>query len=152
MKLFIVFSIITCFCQPLSFSNGRPVSNKVWASGPKQVKAVNLGGWLVTEGWIKPSLFDGINNKDMLDGTGVQFQSAKVGKYLSAEAGGGAITVATIASSSERFRLWRINEMTFNLRASTGRFVGLNKFGNRKHIVIEAEKPGAAEIPNPEKS
>ncbi|KAL0284689.1 UNVERIFIED_CONTAM: Glucan 1,3-beta-glucosidase [Sesamum angustifolium] len=145
MKLFIIFSIITCFCQLLSFSNGRPVSNKVWASGPKQVKAVNLGGWLVTEGWIKPSLFDGIINKDILDGTGVQFQSAKVGKYLSAEAGGGAITVATIASSSERFRLWRINEMTFNLRASTGRFVGLNKFGNQKHIVIEAEEPGAAE-------
>lgn len=29
-------------------------------------KAVNLGGWLVTEGWIKPSLFDGIPNKDLL--------------------------------------------------------------------------------------
>ena len=31
-----------------------------------RVKAVNLGGWLVTEGWIKPSLFDGIINKDFL--------------------------------------------------------------------------------------
>ena len=31
-----------------------------------QVKAVNLGGWLVTEGWMKPSLFDGIPNKDFL--------------------------------------------------------------------------------------
>ena len=30
------------------------------------IKAVNLGGWLVTEGWIKPSLFDGIVNKDLL--------------------------------------------------------------------------------------
>lgn len=33
---------------------------------PFKVKAVNLGGWLVTEGWIKPSLFDGIPNKDLL--------------------------------------------------------------------------------------
>ena len=31
-----------------------------------RVKAVNLGGWLVTEGWIKPSLFDGIPNNDFL--------------------------------------------------------------------------------------
>ena len=30
------------------------------------IKAVNLGGWLVTEGWIKPSLFDGIPNNDFL--------------------------------------------------------------------------------------
>ena len=31
-----------------------------------RVRAVNLGGWLVTEGWIKPSLFDAIPNKDFL--------------------------------------------------------------------------------------
>lgn len=31
-----------------------------------RVRAVSLGGWLVTEGWIKPSLFDGIPNKDLL--------------------------------------------------------------------------------------
>ena len=31
-----------------------------------RIRAVNLGGWLVTEGWIKPSLFDGIPNKDLL--------------------------------------------------------------------------------------
>lgn len=29
-------------------------------------KAANLGGWLVTEGWMTPSLFDGIPNKDLL--------------------------------------------------------------------------------------
>ncbi|KAI3852313.1 hypothetical protein MKX03_018958 [Papaver bracteatum] len=27
---------------------------------------VNLGNWLVVEGWMKPSLFDGIPNGDML--------------------------------------------------------------------------------------
>lgn len=30
---------------------------------------MNLGGWLVVEGWIKPSLFDGISNGDMLVGS-----------------------------------------------------------------------------------
>ncbi|MBA0851183.1 hypothetical protein Goshw_014807 [Gossypium schwendimanii] len=30
------------------------------------LKAVNLGNWLVTEGWMKPSRFDGIINKDLL--------------------------------------------------------------------------------------
>ena len=29
-------------------------------------KAVNLGNWLVTEGWMKPDLFDGIPNNDLL--------------------------------------------------------------------------------------
>lgn len=30
------------------------------------VRAVSLGGWLVIEGWILPSLFDGIPNKDLM--------------------------------------------------------------------------------------
>lgn len=34
--------------------------------GDSKVRGVNLGGWLVIEGWIKPSLFDGIPNEDML--------------------------------------------------------------------------------------
>jgi hypothetical protein len=46
----------------LSISLGR----KMTAQTSTRVKAVNLGGWLVTEGWIKPSLFDGIPNKDFL--------------------------------------------------------------------------------------
>ena len=51
------FILLSCF---FSISNGRVPP----AEFP--VKAVNLGGWLVTEGWIKPSLFDGIHNKDLL--------------------------------------------------------------------------------------
>lgn len=35
-------------------------------NGSPKVRAVNLGGWLVVEGWIKPSLFDDIPNGDML--------------------------------------------------------------------------------------
>lgn len=34
--------------------------------GDDKVRGVNLGGWLVIEGWIKPSLFEGIPNGDML--------------------------------------------------------------------------------------
>lgn len=34
--------------------------------GDSKVRGVNLGGWLVVEGWIKPSLFYGIPNGDML--------------------------------------------------------------------------------------
>lgn len=30
------------------------------------IRAVNLGGWLVADGRINPSLFDGIPNKDLL--------------------------------------------------------------------------------------
>lgn len=61
-KLLIIFSIL-CFCM-LSSSNGRSVSHNQGNGLP--VRAVNLGGWLVTEGWIKPSLFDGMPNKDLL--------------------------------------------------------------------------------------
>lgn len=31
-----------------------------------KVRAVNLGGWLVIEKWIQPSLFDGIPDGDLL--------------------------------------------------------------------------------------
>jgi len=31
-----------------------------------KVRAVNLGGWLVIEKWIKPELFDGIPDGDLL--------------------------------------------------------------------------------------
>ncbi|KAK1290903.1 hypothetical protein QJS10_CPB18g01230 [Acorus calamus] len=65
-----------------------------------KIKAVTLGGWLVTEGWIKPSLFDGISNKDHLDGTQVQFRSVKQNKYIAAENGGGTTIVANRASPS----------------------------------------------------
>ncbi|XP_058751089.1 probable glucan 1,3-beta-glucosidase A [Vicia villosa] len=94
-----------------------------------RVKAVSLGGWLVTEGWMKPSLFDAIPNKDFLDGTGLQFKSVTTGKYLCAESGGGTILVAnrTSASSWETFRLWRLNEETFRFRVFNKQFVGLDE-------------------------
>ncbi|WOG99055.1 hypothetical protein DCAR_0418402 [Daucus carota subsp. sativus] len=97
-----------------------------------RVKAVNLGGWLLTEGWIKPSLFDGIVNRDFMDGAGLQFKSVTVGKYLSAELGGGNIIVAnrTSASGWETFAVWRINETSYQLRVFNKQFVGVDTDAN----------------------
>ncbi|KAF7816941.1 putative glucan 1,3-beta-glucosidase A [Senna tora] len=105
-----------------------PISHSRQIHSNFQVRAVNLGGWLVTEGWIKPSLFDAIPNKDFLDGTGLQFKSVTTQKYLCAESGGGTIIVAnrTTASGWETFRLWRLNESTFRFRVFNKQFVGLD--------------------------
>ncbi|RZC64396.1 hypothetical protein C5167_008079 [Papaver somniferum] len=76
-------------------------------NGDSKVRGVNLGGCLVLEGWIKPSLFDGIPNGDMLDGTQVQFKSVSSNKYVSAQDGGGQnVNVdRDVPSSWETFRV-----------------------------------------------
>ncbi|KAG6650139.1 probable glucan 1,3-beta-glucosidase A [Carya illinoinensis] len=135
----LLLGIVFLFCK-VSLSHGR--------TNPSfRVKAVNLGGWLVTEGWIKPSLFDGIPNKDFLDGTGLQFKSVTTGKYLCAETGGGTIIVAnrSAASGWETFKLWRINEKTFNFRVFNKQFVGLDTSGNGIDVVAVASTPGKSE-------
>ncbi|KAH1216074.1 putative glucan 1,3-beta-glucosidase A [Glycine max] len=116
-----LLNFVTLF-SILSLSHGRR------ANANFRVRAVNLGGWLVTEGWMKPSLFDGIPNKDFLDGTGLQFKSVTTRKYLCAESGGGTIIVAnrTSASGWETFALWRLNEDTFRFRVFNKQFVGLD--------------------------
>ncbi|KAM1426867.1 hypothetical protein PS1_019351 [Malus domestica] len=93
--------------------------------GDSKVRGVNLGGWLVVEGWIKPSLFDDIPNEDMLDGTQVQLKSVTLEKYVSAENGGGMnVSVdRDIASSWETFRLWRVSESEFQFRTLQGQFL-----------------------------
>ncbi|KAM7515738.1 hypothetical protein LguiA_005321 [Lonicera macranthoides] len=90
--------------------------------GDSKVRGVNLGGWLVVEGWIKPSLFDGIPNGDMLDGTVVQFKSVTSGRYVSAENGGGMnVTVdRDIPSSWESFRASMTNQLTADYPESPG--------------------------------
>ncbi|KAL3619727.1 hypothetical protein CASFOL_034639 [Castilleja foliolosa] len=127
-----------CFCI-LSLSSAK----KSVPSIPP-VRAVNLGGWLVTEGWIKPSLFDAIPNKDFLDGTSLQLKSVTLGKYLSAENGGGSIIVAnrTDASGWESFALWRINANAFNLRVFNKQFVGFDSNGTMN---AEVDTPAAAQ-------
>ncbi|XP_045823834.1 probable glucan 1,3-beta-glucosidase A [Trifolium pratense] len=102
-------------------------------------KAVNLGNWLVAEGWMEqPSLFDGIVNKDLLDGTQVQLLSTKFQTYLAAENGGGADIVANRPSASgwETFRLWRVNETFFNFRVFNKQFVGISNQGGNKIVAV----------------
>jgi len=66
LNLIILFSMI------LSMTHGRPINPEF------RVKAVSLGGWLVTEGWMKPSLFDAIPNKDFLVSSYFAFISFRV--------------------------------------------------------------------------
>ncbi|KAH9756667.1 Mannan endo-1,4-beta-mannosidase [Citrus sinensis] len=136
-----LFSICIILSFMLSFSYGRSPNPAF------RIKAANLGGWLVTEGWIKPSLFDGIPNKDFLDGTQLQFKSVTVGKYLCAENGGGTIVVAngTNTSGWAIFKLWRINETNFHFRVFNKQFIGLDTNGNGIDIVAESNTPGSSE-------
>ncbi|KAI0498587.1 hypothetical protein KFK09_019477 [Dendrobium nobile] len=100
---------------------------------PTPIKAVNLGGWLVTEGWITPNLFDEIPvNKDLLDGTQIQLKSVTKNNYLSANNSGGSAILASqsSASGSETFKLWRITETTFQFRIFNWRFLGLDDQDN----------------------
>ncbi|CAL9767214.1 unnamed protein product [Musa acuminata subsp. burmannicoides] len=132
----------------LSLLSCLPVLALAAGSTPSSTfKAVNLGGWLVTEGWIEPSLFDGIPNKDFLDGTQLQFKSVTQKMYLSAEGGGGTIIVANRSNASgwETFKLWRITESTFQFRVLNGRFVGLSDQGNGVDVVAVSTSPGESE-------
>lgn len=101
-------------------------------------KAVNLGNWLLAEGWMKPSLFEGIVNKDLLDGTQVQLMSTKFQKYLAADNGGGAGIVANRDSASgwETFPLWRVNASYFNFRVFNKQFMGINNQGDNKIVAV----------------
>lgn len=38
-----------------------------FAYGSDKVRGVNIGGWLVTEPWITPSLYDATNNDAIID-------------------------------------------------------------------------------------
>ncbi|KAJ4802250.1 hypothetical protein LUZ62_014816 [Rhynchospora pubera] len=110
-----------------------------------KVRGVNLGGWLVVEGWIKPSLFDGIPNGDMLDGTQVQLKSVTLQKYVSAVGGGGSnVTVdRDSASTWETFKLWRVSENQFQFRTLQGQF--LSSANDNGLIMANADTPGMTE-------
>lgn len=93
--------------------------------------SVNLGGWLVIEGWIKPSLFEGIPDKDLLDGTQIQLKSMKLGTYVVAEDGGGTIMAVnrTNPSGWETLTLWRVRDGCYQFRVFNKQFVGADNGG-----------------------
>ncbi|KAM7274759.1 hypothetical protein ACFE04_016625 [Oxalis oulophora] len=113
--------------------------------GNSKVRGVNLGGWLVIEGWIKPSLFEDIPNGDMLDGSQVQFKSVTLQKYVSAENGGGmSVSVSRdVPSSWETFTLWRVSESEFQFRTSQGQF--LTCYGEGCAVSATANGPSTGE-------
>ncbi|KAF5442428.1 hypothetical protein F2P56_035086 [Juglans regia] len=140
-RLILLLGLLFLFCM-VSFSHGKRLKPRF------RLKAVNLGGWLVAEGYITPSLLDGIPNKDLLDGSQILFKSVATGKYLCAETGGGTIIVAnrTVGSGWETFILWRINEKTFNFKVFNRQFVGLDMTnGNGVDVVAIADTPGKSE-------
>ncbi|KAG8377368.1 hypothetical protein BUALT_Bualt08G0025800 [Buddleja alternifolia] len=89
------------------------------------IKGVNLGGWLVIEGWMTPSLFHLIPNKDLL--------------VCSAH--------ELFLFFSFSFCLWRINETSFNFRVSNKDFVGLSsRLGQGiKLLAAHSAEPGTSE-------
>ncbi|XP_059433552.1 probable glucan 1,3-beta-glucosidase A [Corylus avellana] len=135
LNLYLVF-FLSCVLSP---------SLAQTANSNLPFKAVNLGDWLLIEGWMKPSLFDGITNKDLLDGTQVQFMSTNLQKYLSAENGGGANVVSNRPSASgwETFRLWRVSDSSFNFRVFNKQFVGLASQGTEARA--DSNAPGNSE-------
>ncbi|XP_006353195.1 probable glucan 1,3-beta-glucosidase A isoform X1 [Solanum tuberosum] len=129
-------------CCWLIFSVGHSVEG---LHGNARVRAVNLGGWLVVEGWIKPSLFDDIPNGDMLDGTQVQLKSVTLQKYISAQNGGG-MNVSVDRDNPlewETFKLWRISESVFQFRTSEGQFLTCS--GDGDSVMATAESPSDSE-------
>ncbi|PKA50030.1 hypothetical protein AXF42_Ash017569 [Apostasia shenzhenica] len=119
----LVLMVVYWVACPLSHSS---------VEGFEKVKGVNLGGWLVVEGWIKPSLFDDIPNRDLLDGTEVQLMSVTRKKYMSAANGGGMnVTVdRDIPSFWETFKIWRVSENNFQFRCFGGQFLTARGEGN----------------------
>lgn len=66
ITLLLVATLCVCVCDFDPVFSVVMLCFWVLAHGFSRVRGVNLGGWLVVEGWIKPSLFDGIPNGDML--------------------------------------------------------------------------------------
>eukprot|EP01018_Ginkgo_biloba_P020258 Gb_00975 [translate_table: standard] len=101
------------------------------SSAQKTYHSVNLGGWLVVEGWIKPSLFHDIPDNDLLDGTQIQLKSVKLGTYVVAVDGGGKNIAVNRGSASgwETFRIWRVKDGSYQLRVFNKQFMGADKGG-----------------------
>ncbi|XP_060186389.1 probable glucan 1,3-beta-glucosidase A isoform X2 [Lycium barbarum] len=136
----LVFAFLLCFV--LIFSVGHSVEG---LHGNSRVRAVNLGGWFVVEGWIKPSLFDDIPNGDMLDGTQVQFKSMTLQKYISAQNGGG-LNVSVDRDNPlewETFKLWRVSESVFQFRTAEGQFLTCS--GDGASVTATAESHSDSE-------
>ncbi|KAI3852318.1 hypothetical protein MKX03_018963 [Papaver bracteatum] len=96
-------------------------------------------------GWMKPSLFDGIGNRDMLDGAGVQLKSVSLNKYVSAKYGGGACVFVDQdeADTWETFKLWRVSELEYQFRSVKGKFLSCT--GRGASVTATSKSPSSNE-------
>ncbi|THH17376.1 hypothetical protein EW146_g3420 [Bondarzewia mesenterica] len=74
--LFALATLSTVLLTPAQAAPSKADFSPSFAYGSQKVRGVNLGGWLVLEPWITPSLFDGTNDDRVVDEwTFGQFQS-----------------------------------------------------------------------------
>lgn len=125
-KFVILVLITSCLAYGSEASEVRRLT-----IGTQKYHSVALGGWLVIEGWIKPSLFDGIPDNDLLDGTQIQLKSMKLGTYIVAENGGGQKVAVnrTNPLKWETFRIWRVRDGYYQLRVFNKQFLGADNGG-----------------------
>ena len=78
------------------------------------------------------------------DATQLQFKSVTQNAFVAAENGGGAALVANRASASgwETFKLWRIDQNTFNFKV----------FSNQSVTVVGVNVVATASMPGPSES
>ncbi|URE23746.1 Cellulase (glycosyl hydrolase family 5) [Musa troglodytarum] len=141
MALHSVFRTLLAFAIMISSNPFRSlVVGANFSSG--SIKAVILEDGLSQRGGITPALFDSIPNKELLDGTKVRFQSLRSQKYLSVEKGVGMEIVAnrSTASDWETFKLWRVDENTFQFRAFAGQFLSVSN-GAVVALTKDANRP-----------
>ncbi|KAH9326026.1 hypothetical protein KI387_006204 [Taxus chinensis] len=121
---FLVLTLTSC--SGTAAGGRRALQARRLSNSTQKYLSVNLGGWLNIEGWIKPSLFDAIPDKDLLDGTRIQLKSVKQGTYMVAENGGGDVVVVnrTNPSGWETFRIWRVKAGIYQLRVFNKQFIG----------------------------
>ncbi|KAI5055558.1 hypothetical protein GOP47_0029079 [Adiantum capillus-veneris] len=122
-----IFLSLTCCGASTGFSricNTKKGEGRKLASSQK-LAAVNLGGWLVIEKWTRSSIWDGIPDADLLDGSQVQFKSVTLQKYMSAEGGGGQRVVVNRESASgwETFKIWRHTDGIYSFRVFDNQFI-----------------------------
>ncbi|XP_026416298.1 uncharacterized protein LOC113311704 [Papaver somniferum] len=111
-----------------------------------KVRGVNLGNWLVVDGWMsKPSLFEGIANRDMLDGAEFRLKSVSLNKYVSAKEGGGAgvFVDQDKGDSWETFKLWRVSPSEYQFRALKGQFLSCT--GKGASVTATSKSPSLNE-------
>ncbi|CAL5386128.1 unnamed protein product [Camellia sinensis] len=112
-----------------------------------RVRGVNLGGWLLVEGWIKPSLIHGIPNKDLLlwrineSNFHFRLRNKKFMGLQSSKKGSCIVPVSKESDRSETFQIMKYNHRSTRIRikAPNGFFLQVSKEG---HVTADSKGNG----------